>query len=203
VENKMTCVVGLVDDGIVYIGGDSAGTTENSMNVYQTDKVFTRPPFIFGGTGSYRGIQLLKYELEIPELIGYYKQVKDKDDYDTESFMHLVSEVIRKTFKDKGHSIMEANNELHETQTLIGFDGHLYLLDVNFAILEPRKRFIAIGGGSQAALGSLYGTIGLIPDPIDRLLTALEASEEYSNSVRSPYHVMAIRDGETVLDEKY
>jgi len=72
----MTCVVGLVEDGTVYLGGDSAGTSQNDMDIYRTDKVFTRPPFIFGGAGSYRGIQLLKYELAIPELIGYYNQVR-------------------------------------------------------------------------------------------------------------------------------
>jgi len=199
----MTCVVGLIKDGIVYIGGDSAGTTENDMDIYQTDKVFTRPPFIFGGAGSYRGIQLLKYELEIPELIGYYNQVKDEDNYNPEAFMHLVTEVVRKTFKDKGHTIMEANNELQSTQALIGFDGHLYLLDVNFVILEPKKPFTATGKGLSPALGSLYSTEEVISDPVLRLLKALKSSEYYTPGVKRPFHIMAIKDGKTVLDEKY
>ena len=63
----MTAIVGLVDSGIVYIGGDSAGASGWSLTVRADAKVFFNAGYLFGFTTSYRMGQLIRYALQPPE----------------------------------------------------------------------------------------------------------------------------------------
>jgi len=91
----MTCIVSWIQDGNVYMGGDSGasdGTLEitlgNPKVVYNG-----KAKMLFGCTSSYRMAQLLQYELDVP------KQ-KEKDD-----LAYLVQSVIpaiRLCFKNGG-----------------------------------------------------------------------------------------------------
>ena len=44
----MTCIVGLVHEGVVYIGGDSAGVAGLSLTVRADEKVFRNSDFFDG-----------------------------------------------------------------------------------------------------------------------------------------------------------
>jgi hypothetical protein len=50
----VTAIVGLVHEGTVYIGGDSAGVSGYSMTVRADAKVFTVGPYLLGFTTSFR-----------------------------------------------------------------------------------------------------------------------------------------------------
>ena len=62
----MTCIVGLVHEGVVYIGGDSAGVAGLSLTVRADEKVFQNGEFLMGFTTSFRMGQLLRYSLKPP-----------------------------------------------------------------------------------------------------------------------------------------
>ena len=62
----MTCIVGLVHEGVVYIGGDSAGVGGMSLTVRADEKVFQNGEFLMGFTTSFRMGQLLRYSLKPP-----------------------------------------------------------------------------------------------------------------------------------------
>jgi hypothetical protein len=63
----VTCVVGLVDNGHVYIGADSYCRTRwDGGHIMAEPKVFHRGPFIIGGCGRTRDSQLLEYALTVP-----------------------------------------------------------------------------------------------------------------------------------------
>ena len=62
----MTCIVGLVHEGVVYIGGDSAGVAGLSLTVRADEKVFRNSDFLMGFTTSFRMGQLLRYSLKPP-----------------------------------------------------------------------------------------------------------------------------------------
>ena len=69
----MTCIVGLVQNATVYIGGDScAGAGVNGVfevNVSRNEKVFPiglEQKMVLGCSTSFRMIQLLQYQLEVP-----------------------------------------------------------------------------------------------------------------------------------------
>ncbi|HRH83558.1 MAG TPA: hypothetical protein PK210_04910 [Bacteroidia bacterium] len=63
----MTCIVGLVDQEKVIIGGDSAATVGTSISLWSDPKVFKIGDFIFGCEGSFRMIQLMKYKFIPPK----------------------------------------------------------------------------------------------------------------------------------------
>src|SRR5271166_2425691 len=62
----MTAIVGLVDNGDVYIGGDSAGVAGLSLSIRSDEKVFGNGPFLCGFTSSFRMGQLLRYKFSPP-----------------------------------------------------------------------------------------------------------------------------------------
>ncbi len=64
----MTCIVGVVKDGVVYIGGDSAGVSGLRLIKRKDSKVFKRKGFIIGYTSSFRMGQLLRFKLDPPIL---------------------------------------------------------------------------------------------------------------------------------------
>jgi hypothetical protein len=50
----MTCIVGLVDGGRVWLGGDSAGVSGWDLTVRADRKVFRNGPYVMGFTTSFR-----------------------------------------------------------------------------------------------------------------------------------------------------
>jgi hypothetical protein len=55
----MTCIVGIVENGKVYMGGDAAGVNGYSVRVRKDPKLFKVGEFLFGYTSSFRMGQLL------------------------------------------------------------------------------------------------------------------------------------------------
>lgn len=63
----MTCVVGYVHDGAVYMVADSAGVAGSGAYVLRRDpKIFRLGDFLIGYTSSFRMGQLLRYNFEPP-----------------------------------------------------------------------------------------------------------------------------------------
>lgn len=50
----MTCIVGIVDNGKVYMGADSLGVGGLSKRVRKDPKLFRVGEFVFGYTSSFR-----------------------------------------------------------------------------------------------------------------------------------------------------
>ena len=63
----MTCIIGLLDGGKVYLGGDSCGSNGFMYENCNRPKVFKVGEFIIGGTTSFRMLDLLEFSLVIPE----------------------------------------------------------------------------------------------------------------------------------------
>jgi hypothetical protein len=72
---------------------------------------------------------------------------------------------------------------------LVGVGGRLFHFDSDFNVLELGWGFDAAGMGISVARGSLYSTIGAPPET--RLRLAMEAAEQFTCSVRGPFHVIA------------
>lgn len=62
----MTAIAGIVEDGKVWIGGDSAGVGGTSLSTRADPKVFKNGEFVFGYTGSFRSGQLLEHSFHPP-----------------------------------------------------------------------------------------------------------------------------------------
>jgi ATP-dependent protease HslVU (ClpYQ) peptidase subunit len=174
----MTCIVGLVDGGKVYIGGDSAGVGGYSLTLRADRKVFRNGDFIMGFTSSFRMGQLLAHAFTPP-----------KRHPDTDVYKFMVTDFInavRDCLKSGGYA--EKHNEAESGGTfLVGYAGRLFKVESDYQVGEPVENFDACGCGEDIALGALFASqAGAKPQ--ERLKTALKAAERFSAGVRGPFH---------------
>lgn len=168
----MTCIVGLVDNGNVYIGGDSAGVAGLDITIRGDEKVFNNGPFIMGFTTSFRMGQLLRYKFTPP------KQNTSQDD-----MTYMVTDFIdaaQKCFVENGFGSKSIGGTF-----LVGYNGKLYSIDSDFQVGIPTMGYDACGCGAPLALGSIYSTVGKSPE--ERIKLALEAAATFNAGVAAPF----------------
>lgn len=174
----MTCIVGLVDSGKVYIGGDSAGVGGYSLSVRADRKVFKNGDFVMGFTSSFRMGQLLHHAFSPP---------KRHPETDLDKFM--VTDFIngvRDCLKSGGYA--EKHNEAEQGGTfLVGYCGRLFEVHGDYQVGEATAGFSAVGCGEDIALGAMFANREGKPEK--RIRTALEAAERFSAGVRGPFHI--------------
>lgn len=176
----MTCIVGIVDGGLIRIGGDSAGISGWDLSQRADRKVFVNGPFVMGFTSSFRMGQLLAYSLKPPTR---------HPDVDVMAFMVTTFiDAVRETLKAGGFA--KRNSEAEEGGAfLVGYQGRLFQVSSDYQVGESNHGFDACGCGAPAALGALHATRG--QSAPDRIQAALAAAEAFSAGVRSPFHVVA------------
>jgi ATP-dependent protease HslVU (ClpYQ) peptidase subunit len=186
----MTCIVGMVENGKVYIAGDSAGVNSNFQSTVRADtKVFQVGEFLFGGCGSFRMIQLLRYKLEAPA------RKECQEDYE-----YLVSdwlEAVRAVMKEGGCIEEDEGVESIPGSFLVGYRGGLYEVDNDFQVAQSSDGMMACGCADDVALGSLYTSVNLRPNmpgmtPELMLQIALAAATNFSGGVRAPYIIKVL-----------
>lgn len=176
----MTCIVGLIDKGKVYMGGDSAGVAGLDLTVRADEKVFINGDFIMGFTSSFRMGQLLRYKFNPP----FHMPDISDDEYMVTEFI----DAVRDCFNENGYARNNNGEEAGGT-FLVGYNGELYEIHDDYQVAKPADNFAAAGCGYHIALGSLYSSSkGLFPK--DRVKLALEASERFSAGVRSPFLIL-------------
>lgn len=183
----MTCIVAIVEDGKVTIGGDSAASTGYQVTVRNDTKVFQNGDFLFGSCGSARMCDLLHYALEVPT---------QPDDMDTSKFMRTVFiDALRECFSNKGYTQKFSEQEYGGT-FLVGYKGKIYGVYNDFQVGDFIDGYAAVGCGDEIALGVLYATHN---DPVEyRIKTALEAATYHCNGVRPPFTILSMQT-ETVV----
>lgn len=184
----MTCIVGLEHNGVVYIGGDSAGVETWSLAICgrADEKVFVTDSgeFIMGFCGSFRIGQLLRYALTPPE----QSQKKDDMAYMVVDFV----DAVRVMQKEKGSMKKENELEEHDAAFLVGYRGKLYCIETDFQVGRPMEGYAAVGCGAQIALGAMFATRNSNLAPENRIELALTAAAEYSAGVRGPFLVLKL-----------
>lgn len=172
----MTCIVGLVDQDKVIIGGDSAATVGTSISLWSDPKVFKIGDFIFGCEGSFRMIQLMKYKFIPPK-----SKPRDIFKYLCTDFPDEIMRLIKEgSFGDLGKF----------GSFLVGYKNRLFEFDYDLQVGENINCMASIGAGADIALGSLYTSKGSGLTANQRVLKALEASAFYCTSVEKPFRLV-------------
>ena len=180
----MTCIIGLLSDGVAYIGGDSCGSNGWTEEDCAHSKVFRVGDFVIGGTTSFRMLDLLEYSLTIPEK-------RPWTDEDLEKFMRTAFvNAVRSCLKDGGFATKKSEAELGGT-FLVGYKGHLWRVQNDYSIIT-RTKYDSVGCGQMVAFGSLFATetIGNLSAE-HRVTAALLAAEEHVCGVRGPFNVLS------------
>ena len=174
----MTCIVGLVENGTVYLGGDSAGVNGSlHLTVRADPKVFRNGPCLIGYTSSFRMGQLLRYKLEPP----LCAPATDPLEYLATSFV----DAVRGTLKAGGMASKE-NDVEQGGAFLVGYRGRLFTIHEDYQVGESTVPYAAVGCGAPYALGALFAAPPTVTPDV-RLRVALEAAEQFSAGVRRPF----------------
>jgi ATP-dependent protease HslVU (ClpYQ) peptidase subunit len=177
----MTCVVGIIHQGAIYMGADSAGVAGLELQRRADAKVFVKTDLLFGFTSSFRMGQLLRYSLSIP------KRHPDKDvmEFLTTEFVDALRGCL------KGGGFARKDSEVEQAGVfLLGYAGRLFRIEGDYQVAELLQPFHACGCGESYAMGAMYATPGMPPRA--RIELALRAAEEHSAGVRGPFRVESI-----------
>ncbi|MEJ8547182.1 hypothetical protein [Brevibacillus borstelensis] len=177
----MTCIVGLVHNGKVYMGGDSAGVSGYNLTVRADEKVFINGEFLMGFTSSFRMGQLLRCRFKPP----YHRPEVSDYEYLVTDFI----DEVRNCLKQGGYARND-NGEERAGTFLIGYRGKLYTVECDYQVGIPDDNFAAVGCGDLIALGALYASEGV--GPMKRVNQALEAAERFSAGVRGPFVIKSL-----------
>lgn len=184
----MTCIIGYIGKNRMYIGGDSAGVSENSVDIRTDEKVFKKKNMLFGFTSSFRLGQLLRFSLNIP------KQPDNMNDY---AYMcTFFIDAVRECFKEGGYSKIE-NNKERGGIFLVCYKGEIYRIDSDFQVGTYKEPFVSIGSGEDYARGAL-NILKSLDLPIKKKIEqALVVAASHSTGVRPPFHIIS-KEFETI-----
>lgn len=192
----MTCIIGLIDNDNVYIGGDSAALASYSLIVREDKKVFKNKEFVMGFTSSFRMGQLLNFKLKVPSLFNGDGTKKEIYEYMVTDFV----DAVRSCLKDGGYA--ENKNGVESGGTfLVGYGNRLFEIEGDYQVGESIDGVMACGCGEDLALGSLYTTGTMDLKPEERIKLALEAAEKYSAGVRRPFYIINTIDDKVIKIE--
>ena len=175
----MTVIVALKENGVVYMGGDSAGTSEHRISVRKDAKVKKIGNILIGFSGSFRAGQIISRDFKCP--------TRGKK----QSLQAFMSTTFINSFLDS-----LADNDYippHDNtgvDILIAIEGKIFSILSDCQIEEVYSHYNAIGSGADSALGALYATNKLGIPPITRVKLCLSASAQFCNQVRRPFHII-------------
>lgn len=182
----MTAIVGIAHEGVVWIGGDSAGVGSGISNARADAKVFSNGHAVFGFTSSFRMGQLLRFSLKMPDRCGL-----DLEHWLSTSFV----DAVRQCLKDGGSARKDSEVESCGT-FLLGIEGRIFTIDSDFQVAENIEPWAVCGCGHAVTLGSLWTSahvVGLRDDPETRIRLALQAAANYCTGVRGPFSIIRTR----------
>jgi len=175
----MTCIIGMIQDGKIYLGGDSAATDNWDTRVTRLKKVFRRGEFLIGYTSSFRMGQILQHHLDVrPQ-----ESTEDNEHYMVAGFV----EAVRECLKQFAYTKIEHSKE-EGGSFLVGYNGGLYNVMSDFQVNFYHDAYDAIGVGAQYALGAMR-VLGEMVTPEARIYRALGAAAYFSNGVCAPFYV--------------
>jgi ATP-dependent protease HslVU (ClpYQ) peptidase subunit len=177
----MTCIVGLVHKGTVYIGGDSAGVAGLSISIRNDEKVFHNGPFVMGFTTSFRMGQLLRYKFDPP--------AQTVQQGDMEYMVTTFIDAARACFKENGFGDKEATVG---GTFLVGYRSKLYTINNDFQVGIPADTYDAVGSGSDLALGAMYASDKTKMTPDKRIVQALGAASYFNAGVAPPFYIIKL-----------
>ncbi len=188
----MTCIVALINENKVFLGGDAAASDDKSGLIFQrTDpKVFKVGQFGIGFVDSFRMGQILQYSWAPP----VYKPTAGYRNLDKFLRTRFV-ESVKESFKENGYGNQNPGTEDGDEGGIfiitVQGAGRIFTMDSDFHIGEADVQYMAEGAGQELALGSLFST-AQIKTPRKRVRMALEAATKFNMSVRPPFTIIEV-----------
>ena len=183
----MTCIVGLIDKGVLWMGADSMGSNGYTKNISQQPKLFfskDSPNIIIGSSGSFRQLQLLRY-MNIFNELDIAKSVTFDHEFMVKNFIPNLQTVFENGGIEENISGVKQSGYF-----LIGSKDGLFKIQCDYSVMQNANHYEACGSGEEVAKGSLFTTMNTDIPPKERIIKALEASEHHSCGVGRPFVII-------------
>ncbi len=173
----MTIVIGLIDNGIVYMGSDRAMSDEYSISSPITPKIKKNGQFLIGYASS-RGSGQVAHYIDFPNVVK-----KDVDKYMRTDFILTLKKAI------EPYGIDISDDDKAAADFLVGIYGRLFNISTNDWQVNEYDKYTAIGSGNSYAIGSL-DTSHTWKDPIKKIKTALDSAIKNSPQCNYPIDIL-------------
>jgi ATP-dependent protease HslVU (ClpYQ) peptidase subunit len=170
----MTCVVGVIARGHVYMGGDSAVSNDDGdLEICREPKVWRAGRLAIGHAGSDAYSSALRWRLEWPTV------PRATADLDRWANVDLVRQI--KTLADEADCDGEA--------VMVGVRGRIYVVTIfeTLSVARPRPDYAAIGSGFPHAISVLDAYAETLLAPKTKIRRALECAERRRTDVKRPW----------------
>lgn len=185
----MTCIAAIAQNGVVYMAADAAASDEKSgwILTRKDPKVFKVGQYGVAFTDSFRMGQILQYSWTPP------KYTPTKTNAGLTKFMQTkFVDSVKEAFRGQGFGSVSVPGQEDEGGIfIIGVEGRIFVMEDDFHIAENTINYMAEGSGGAFALGSLHTTKNQ-KNPKMRLKAALEASAEFTMSVKAPFTYLQV-----------
>ena len=186
----MTCIVGVVSEGSIWLGGDRAATDGRlNRTIIRDPKVFLKGEVGFGVCGSPKVMDAVAHGIELPVQSG---------GSDRSFLVGTLVPALRKGLVELDAAGQDSNpfggssGVSFEGEMLLAYRGGLYKLQGNFQLVATDKDYEATGSGAPFALGSLAETWRM-ENPRKRVLAALQAAADANAGVAPPFDVVVLK----------
>ncbi len=185
----MTCIVGIAQGGVVYMGADSIGHANGQRNIVAVRKLIRVDEFLIGYTTSFRMGQILQYHLSV--------RPQANDESDERYMVVAFTEAVRSVLRDMAFTEIDKNQETGG-RFLVGYRGNLYEIYPDFQVSMYVSGISACGAGEHYALGAMLAMPKL--SPVVRIKRALEVAGKLSVYVAPPYHIEILKSDPAETD---
>lgn len=183
-----TCIIAWTNGNKTIMASDSASNAGDHITILKQPKFhcfrhLRNPDLIIGYAGRMRSGQVL-LDLHLEEL-------PDDEHPDPMTYIYfVVVPHMRMILRESGLTIAEDEEEFTKDSVfLIAYRGKIFEIGPDFCILESADDFIAIGSGTDYALGAMTATKNLAPNisPKETVEQGMLAAAKYSSAVRPPF----------------
>jgi hypothetical protein len=180
----MTCIVGLVEDGTVYMGSDRQYTRDKFKTRNNSPKIAKKGPFTIAGAGSGRGLQLMTYGVDLSKL-----------DLKQDEFLLVIelANELQTANREAKHHDIEEGTEWGKCQFLVGINNRLFIIESNYYSYEIFD-FITLGyccEFSNGVLEYIYEYDKML-DPTEKIMRTMELTEKVDTSVSGPFDIIEV-----------
>lgn len=183
----MTLIVGIIDDGIVYMAGDSSLSDGRTIRPAADPKVFRFNELIIGTSGSCIIPDII--DTMDPQIFWAGKNINPR--VAVFDFVLAVKAELEKRglmFSHEGQAAMPDFSNM-----LIGYRGRLFTVQHDFSLVEYAQQYAVIGANEEIAIGVLISLLEHAEPkpPTEILTTTLEIVSRVSPNIIPPFHVIS------------
>jgi len=175
----MTCILGLIRQGHVYLGADSLKIDGWHRIRTPRPKIFRKGSLLIGSENSQRVSDIIEYNLDLPADGGMAP-----DEYLGSAFIPA----LRACLAEHGG----LKDGQMEAVLMIGYRGGLFVIGEDFTLSEIATSYEAIGAGAKYAMGYMYAMEKTCLSPERLIENALTCAEYFCAGVRGPFVIFEV-----------